>query len=81
MIYLSTGAILDKELEVTDYSDGRRFGNKLGWLSTFHPCRVCKNTKCKRTQYGPCDDEYFQVWKRQFLKGTQLTLDNFGGRA
>jgi len=81
MIHLSTGAILDKELKVTDYSDGRKYGNKLGWLSTFHPCRFCKNTGCKRTQYGPCDDEYFKLWMERFLNGGQLTLDNFGGRA
>ena len=41
MIDLPTGAVLDKELEVTDYADGRRFGPRLGWLSTFHPCKVC----------------------------------------
>lgn len=41
MIELPTGAVLDKELEVTDYADGRRFGKRLGWLSTFHPCKVC----------------------------------------
>jgi len=80
MIELPTGAVLDKELEITDYSDGRRFGPKLGWLSTFHPCRVCKNDKCRRSQYGPCDDAYFELWKKKFLNGAQLTMENYGGK-
>ncbi|MBR6911197.1 MAG: hypothetical protein IKN41_05000 [Candidatus Methanomethylophilaceae archaeon] len=81
MIELKTGAILDKELEITDYSDGRMFGPKLGWLLTFHPCRVCRNDKCRRSQYGPCDDEYFKLWKQKFLKGRQLKIENYGGKA
>jgi len=41
MIELPTGAVLDKELEVTDYSDGREYGPRLGWLLTFQPCKFC----------------------------------------
>lgn len=41
MITLPTGAQLDKEMELTDYADGRQFGPRLGWLSTFNPCEVC----------------------------------------
>jgi len=81
MIYLSTGAVLDKELEITDYSDGRRYGPRLGWLSTFHPCSICKNDKCRRTQYGPCDDEYLELWKKKFLNGGQMVLDQYGVKA
>lgn len=81
MIELPTGAVLDKELKVTDYSDGRKYGPRLGWLSTFHPCRVCKNTKCRRNEYGPCDKAYFELWKEKFLNGAQLTMENFGGSA
>lgn len=80
MIELTTGAVLDKELEITDFSDGRRFGPKLGWLSTFIPCRFCKNKACRRTQYGPCDDEYLKLWKDRFLNGGQLQMENFGGK-
>lgn len=78
MIELSTGAVLDKELEITDYSDGRRYGPRLGWLSTFNPCSICHNDKCKRSTFGPCDDAYLALWKEKFLQGGQMDLRNFG---
>ena len=80
-IVLSTGAILDKKLEIGDYVDGRKYGPRLGWLSTFNPCKICKNDRCRRNQYGPCDDEYLKLWKEVFLHGAQLTLENYGGVA
>ena len=78
MISLDTGAVLDKELEVTDYADGRRFGPRLGWLSTFNPCTICKTEKCRRVQYKPCDEAYFKLWAEKYLHGGQTVLDQFG---
>lgn len=79
MIELSTGAILDKELSIEDYSDGRKYGPRLGWLSTFVPCDYCK-TKCKKQTFGACDDAYLEIWKKQFLNGGQMSLANWGVR-
>lgn len=82
MIELSTGAVLDKELLVTDYANGREFGPRLGWLSTFHPCMYCTKLKtCRRATFNPCDKEYLRLWKERFLSGGQLTIENFGGSA
>ncbi|MBE6524451.1 MAG: hypothetical protein E7Z65_06240 [Thermoplasmata archaeon] len=82
MIYLITGAVLDKELEITDYTDGRRFGPRLGWLSTFNPCQFCSNSKCRKNQYGPCDDAYLELWKKKYLEqGAQAQLEQWGMEA
>lgn len=83
MIELSTGAVLDKELDVTDYTDGRRFGPKLGWLMAFNPCQICASnrTTCKRVTYKVCDKAYFELWKDKFLNGAQLRMENYGGSA
>jgi hypothetical protein len=77
MIYLENGALLDKELEPTDYADGRKYGPKLRWLMTFHPCRVCKAPECRKTTYKECNELYFELWAEKFLNGGQLTLEAF----
>ncbi len=75
MITLSTGAVLDKDFDIGDYVDGRIHHTR-GWLSTFHPCRFCMNERCRRSQYGQCDDEYLSKWLD--WKGAQGTLENYG---
>lgn len=77
MIVLDTGAILDKEFSMADFTDGRVYHTR-GWLSTFIPCKMCSNTKCRRSQYGPCDHEYLARWLE--WRNQQGVLDNYGVR-
>lgn len=83
-----SGAVLDKELLITDFCDGRQWSRNLGWVETFHPCRFCLRNRhneepptvlpeCRRAQYGPCIKEYEELWVERF-RGTQSRIENFG---
>lgn len=63
-ITLSTGAILEKEIEPTDMVNGVIYDTK-GWLETFVPCDYCLN-KCKRQTYGPCAKAYEKLWVKKY---------------
>ena len=85
-----SGAVLNKELEITDFCDGRRYNSRMGWLMTFQPCAYCLRNGdreggasafpvCKRTQFTLCEREYREVWEEKFIgNGAQFRLDNYG---
>lgn len=74
MIALSTGAILDKDMESGDFTDGRRYGPRVGLCETFIPCRFCSAERCRRVVYEPCIKEYEKLWTARF---TQRTLEGW----